>query len=147
MASIPLIYTVFPSQTALIQQYKPIHVNLLLLRPTAASSLPAPLVGSPCGPPSICPVSSSIVSFIPLQGYLFFPQQSSWVALLARLGILSTPGHFLILIWPFQRPFPKSPICVDDMIQQTGYSETQNVRLVPHLCIFCPCPYDDLLHN
>jgi hypothetical protein len=69
MAYIHLIYTIFPSQTVLIQQYKLILVNFLL--PKTYSSLFSsflPQVGSPCGPPSICPVSSSLVPFIPLQG-------------------------------------------------------------------------------
>lgn len=59
MAHFHLIYTIFSSQTVLIQQYKLIHVNFLL--PKTYSSLFSSflsLVGSPHGPPSLCPDSA-----------------------------------------------------------------------------------------
>lgn len=103
MAYFHLIYTIFFfSQTVLIQQYKLIHVNFLL--PKTYSSLFfsfLPLLGSPCGPPSICPDSSSSELFYPspvssllstkgLVGGLQSPE--------SRLGTISVSEHFLALM-------------------------------------------------
>lgn len=123
MAYIPLIYTVSSSQTVLIQQYKLIHVNCLL--PKTYSSLLSsflPLDGSPCGPPSICPISSL--------SELFHPAPvSSVLATQAFMGGLQSPGslsiisvseHFLVLIQCIKKIiFVKedSPACIGVLTQ------------------------------
>lgn len=84
MAYIHLIYTIFSSQTILIQKYKLIHVNFLL--PKTYSSLFSsllPPVGSPCGPLSICPDSSSSDLFHPSPGSIALCSEAAkpqWVA-------------------------------------------------------------------
>lgn len=86
MAHFHLIYTIFSSQTVLIQQYKLIHVNFLL--PKTYSSLFSSflsLVGSPHGPPSLCPDSS------PSELFHLSPV-SSLLSTEALVGGLQNPG-------------------------------------------------------
>ena len=80
MAYIHLIYTIFFSQTVLIQSYKLIHVNFLL--PQTYSSLFSSFLPRLGHLVVLCPSVPALHPqdrFITLQRLLFFPLEPQWV--------------------------------------------------------------------
>lgn len=148
MAYIHLIYTIFPSQTALIQQYKPTHVNLLLPRPTAASSPPSsPELGHLVVlHPSVQPLPPQTLSSLSRVFYSFRGNLCGWssepgLALclfqnipLSRYGLFSKTVSWIIHMCRLHDP-------------ADGWFWNSKCLLILDLCIYCCYPYDNLLHE